>query len=73
MKKMRPKLQRPEIQRCYVTATDATTRQSKTTTIYDATPETVIKTLESAITDSHPAPAGKSDVRSGDSASPGPS
>lgn len=49
MIKETPQLDRPEIQRTQVTAKDVLTGKSKSTTVYGATPETIIKTLEKAI------------------------
>jgi hypothetical protein len=40
---------KPKIKRVYVTATDAATRKSKATTIYDATPQQVIDFVEDAV------------------------
>ncbi len=45
-----PQLDRPQIQRTQVVAKDVLTGKSRSKTIYGATPDTVIDTLEKAIT-----------------------
>lgn len=45
----KPQLERPQLQRTQVIAKDVITGKSKSTTIYGATPDTIISTLEQAI------------------------